>query len=386
MVSVCGVVVVTIALVCVLSVFNGFNDLVAMLFSNLEPDLKIKPSSGKVFDPSIAEIQNITNIPQIVTFSQVLQDNALIRYGERQVLGTIKGVDQNYEQLTRIDSVLVDGHFTLREDVVDYATLGLGLAYTLGVKPGFVSPIEIYAPKRNGKVNMAMPASSFEAQYAYAGATFRINRMEYDDSYMIVPLELARSLFRYTQEISAVELKLSENANVQDVKKEIKKILGNSFIVQDRYEQQEASYKMMQIEKAMTFLILTFILAIALFNLVGSLSMLMTEKKDDIQTLRNMGADENLIKKIFLFEGWMISASGVTIGVAIGIILCVLQMNFGLIRLGQEAAFVINAYPIKIIATDIILVYITVLIIGFLSSWYPVHHICKKWFAKKGKA
>lgn len=385
MVSVCGVVVVTIALVCILSVFNGFNDIVAGLFSNLEPDLKITPATGKVFDPSITEIQAIREMKEVTVFSETLEENALIRCRDRQVIGIVKGVDPHYAQLTQIDSVLVDGRFSLREDVVDYATLGMGLAYSLGVRVGFVSPIEICAPKRDKKINTNNLISSLDVEYAYINGIFRINQSVYDDSYIFVPIELTRSLFRYEKEVSAIELKLTAGADVSSVKKEIKTLIGDSYIVQDRYEQQEASYKMMQIEKIMTFLILSFILAIALFNLVGSLSMLMIEKQNDVQTLRKMGANERLIQQIFLFEGWMISGFGAVIGIIIGLILCFLQMKYGWIRLGEGAAFIIDAYPVRVIFWDILIVLITVLSVGFFSAWYPVHAITKKWFTQKEK-
>ncbi|WP_270229921.1 FtsX-like permease family protein [Parabacteroides bouchesdurhonensis] len=380
MVSVCGVVVATIALVCALSVYNGFNDLVSTLFSNFDPELKITPSTGKVFDPDSQEMQAVKKLPEIAVFSEVLQDNALIRYRDRQDVATLKGVDNKFEELTQIDSVLIDGRFALREDVVDYGTLGIGLASKLGINAGFVSPMEIYAPKRNEKVNMSNPATSFNVEYAYIGGVFCINQQMYDESMMIVPLDLARKLFHYDNEVTAIELKLTEKANPATVKKQIKEILGDKFLVQDRFEQQEASFKMMQVEKWMTFLILSFILTIALFNVVGSLSMLMIEKQDDVRTLRNMGADNKLIRRIFLFEGWMISGFGALIGIAVGVILCLLQQELGLIKLGQTAgAFIIDAYPVRIEINDIATVFFTVLTIGLLAAWYPVRYLGKKW-------
>lgn len=384
MVSVCGVVIATVALVCALSVFNGFNNLVAMMFSSLDPELKISAAKGKVFDPTLPEIASVKELPEVAFMTEILQDNALIRTQGRQDFAVIKGVDESYMQMTGIEEALVDGRFALREDVVDYATLGVGLAYTLGTKAGFLSPLEIYVPKRNVKVNMANPAASFDMGYVYVGGTFRINQAVYDDSYMIVPIELTRTLFRYDKEVSSLELKLTPDADITKVKKKIRRLLGDTYMVQDRYEQQEDAFKMMQVEKAMTFLILCFILTIALFNLVGSLSMLMNEKQEDVQTLRNMGANENLIKRIFLFEGWMISGFGALIGIVLGLILCFLQIKFSLIRLGQVAgAFIIDAYPVHVIFSDILIILITVLTIGFLSSWYPVRLLSKKWFSSK---
>ncbi len=383
MVSVAGVVVATIALVCALSVYNGFNDLVSTLFSSFDPELKITPRSGKVFDPSTSAMQQAEALPGVASVSEVLQDNALVRYRDRQVVATIKGVDDRFGELVSIDSILLDGRFALREDVVDYATLGVGLASALGVNAGFVSPLEIYAPKRDEKVNLSNPASSFQVEYAYTGGVFCINQQVYDESYMLVPLALARSLFRYPREVSALEIKLAEGANLSAVKKEIQEILGSGFRVEDRHEQQQASFKMMQVEKWMTFLILSFILAIALFNVVGSLSMLMIEKQEDVRTLRNMGAGDSLIRRIFLFEGWMISGFGALIGIVIGVVLCLLQQELGLIKLGQASgAFIIDAYPVRVELTDIFTVFLTVLSIGFLAAWYPVRYLGKKWLQK----
>lgn len=379
MVSVCGVVVATIALVCALSVYNGFNDLVASLFGNFDPELKITASKGKVFDPTTPEMVRVRELPAVAIFSEVLQDNALVRYRDRQSVAILKGVDDSYRKLANIDSILIDGKYLLNDEVVNYANMGIGLAFSLGVNAGFVSPLEIYAPKRDERVNMSNPASSFNLEYAYIGAVFRTDQQVYDDSYMIVPLSLARSLFNYDNEVSAIELKLKDTKDVSSVKRQIRSILGDSFVVKDRFEQQEASFKMMQIEKWMTFLILTFILAIALFNVVGSLSMLMIEKRNDAQTLRNMGADDSMIRRIFLFEGWMISAFGAMIGAFIGVILCLLQQEFGFIKLGDSAnAFIIDAYPVRVMPFDIIMVCVTVLAIGFLAAYYPVRYLHKR--------
>ena len=288
-------------------------------------------------------------------------------------------MEASYEQLTQIDSILIDGSFKLADEVVNYANMGIGLAYALGINAGFVTPMEIYAPKRAEQVNMANPASLFHLEYAYIGSVFRTDQQLYDDSYLIVPLALARSLFDYEHEVSAIELKLHDPKQVAQTKQEISRLLGEEFKVQDRFEQQEDSFRMMQIEKWMTFLILTFILAIALFNVVGSLSMLMIEKQADVATLRNLGADNRLIRRIFLLEGWMISAFGAGIGIVIGVSLCLLQQMFGFISLGEAAgAFVIDAYPVRVAVGDIVTILCTVLAIGFLAAWYPVRYLAKR--------
>lgn len=383
MVSVCGVVIATIALVCALSVYNGFNDLIANLFSNFDPELKITPRTGKVFTPTEPAIRQVCSLPEVASSCEVLQDNALVRYRERQVIATLKGVDDHFNQLTSIDSVLIDGRFLLQDEVVNYATLGIGLASALGVNAGFVSPLELYVPKRDEKVNLSNPATSFNQEYAFIGGVFCINQQLYDENFMIIPIALARTLFHYDNEVTAIELKLKEGSNLTTTRRKIQQLLGDSYVVEDRYEQQKASFKMMQVEKWMTFLILCFILTIALFNVVGSLSMLMIEKQEDVRTLRNMGADNALIRRIFLFEGWMISGMGAFIGILIGVTLCLLQQSFGLIKLGEmSGAFIVDAYPVHVVLSDILAVFFTVLTIGFLAAWYPVRYLGNKWINK----
>ena len=386
MVSVCGVVVATIALVCALSVLNGFVSLVSSMLSNFDPELKILPAHGKVFDPTLPAVQEVKKLPGVALFCEVLQDNALVRYRDRQIVTTVKGVDDTFAKLTRIDSILIDsrdGKFVLADEVANFASLGVGTATLLGVRANYSDPLEIYVPKRDEKVNLANPASSFNLDYAFIGSVYATNQQMYDENFMLLPLPLVRSLFHYEKEVSAIELSLAPGADVNSVKSQIKSLLDENFWVKDRYEQQEASFKMMQGEKWMIFLILCFILILALFNVIGSLSMLMIEKKEDVRTLRNMGADDRLIRRIFLFEGWMISGLGALIGVIIGLTLCLLQQELGIIKLGQAAgSFIIDAYPVRVEAGDVILVFITVLAIGFLAAWYPVHYLGKKWLDK----
>jgi ABC-type lipoprotein release transport system permease subunit len=381
-ISVCGVVVATAALVCALSVMNGFNTIVFSMFGSLDPELKITPRTGKVFNPASEEIQKLRQHPGIAVLSEVLQDNALVRYRERQVIGTIKGVDGHYSQSTSIDSILIDGQFILSDEVTGYATLGIGLASALGVNAGFMAPLELYAPRRNEQVNMANPSTSFNVEYCYIAGVFRTDQQAYDETFMLVPLAITRSLFNYDNEVSAIELRLTDKASLPAVKKQIRALLGDNYTVSDRYEQQEVSFRMMQSEKWMIFLILCFILVIALFNMVGSLSMLMIEKQDDIRTLRSMGAGDFLIRRIFLFEGWMISASGALTGVAAGVILCLLQQELGLIKMGTAGTFVIDNYPVEVALSDIVIIFATVLAIGFLSAWYPVYCLGDRWIKK----
>lgn len=383
-VSVCGVAVATMALVCALSVLNGFVSLVSSMLSNFDPELKIVPAHGKVFDPNEPAIQQVKALPEVTLWCEVLQDNAQVRYRDRQLTAVVKGVDESFGQLTRIDSILIDsrdGKFVLADEVVNYATLGVGTAFALGVRPNYADPLEIYAPKRDEKVNMANPVASLNLEYAFVGGVYATNQQMYDENFLLIPLSMARSLFRYEKEVSAVELALRPGADLNSVKSQIKSLLGENFWVKDRYEQQEASFKMMQGEKWMIFLILCFILVLALFNVIGSLSMLMIEKKEDVRTLRNLGADDRLIRRIFLFEGWMISGLGALVGIGIGLALCLVQQEFGILKLGEAAgSFVIDAYPVRVEAGDIVLVFLTVLIIGFLAAWYPVRYLGRKWF------
>lgn len=380
MVSVCGVMIVTIALICVLSVMNGFSSLIASLFSDFDPQLKIIPKTGKVFTPSAQTMKQLNALPDVFIVSQVLQENALITYNDRQMVGVLKGVDENYTKQINIEKRLIDGEFKLREDVVDYATPGIGLAYYLGIRPGFTSPLSIYVPKRDEKVNLSNPASSFNTGHVFVGAVFSISQQVYDDNYMLVSLDLARELFHYDKEVSALEIKLNDKVDPASAKAKISRIMGNDFLIQDREEQQAASFKMMAIEKWMIFLILCFILIIALFNVIGSLSMLMIEKKSDVRTLRNLGADNNLIRRIFLFEGWMISSIGGIVGLIIGVTLCLLQQGFGLLKFGSgNGAFIIDAYPVLLQLQDVAIVFVTVLCIGFLAAWYSVYHLGKRW-------
>lgn len=380
MISVCGVAIAAVAMVCVLSVFNGFGALVASMFSHFDPELKITPVAGKVFDPHTEQMLRLRGMPEIEICTEALEDNVLVRYGDRQEVAVAKGVEQSFSRLVTIDTLLLGGQFVLQEGETSYAVPGIGLAYTLGVQAGFVDPLEILALKRDEQVNMANPASSFRTEYAFVGGVFCVNQPSYDENYIILPIEMVRNLLHYEKEVSALELKLSPKADLRSVRKRIRALLGEDFKVQDRYEQQEASYKMMQVEKWMSFLILAFVLTIALFNVVSSLYMLMIEKQDDVKILRSMGASERLIHSIFITEGAMIPAIGALIGVAIGVMLCLIQQHFGVVKLGSTlGAFVSDDYPVKIELFDIMFILITIFIVGMTAAWYPVRHIGRRW-------
>ena len=379
MVSVCGAALTTMALICTLSVYNGFQELIASLYSTLDPDIKIEPIKGKTFDISDTLFTDISKWENIEVWSPVLEENVLLVYRDKQMPALMKGVSDNFGQLTEIDKILLDGNFMLRDSIVGYATIGVGIANQLEAGARFVHPLQFYTPKRNVRVNMVNPAASFNEGNLFVAAVFSVNQQEYDDQMVIVPLDFARKILDYTTEVSATEIKLKPGADISGMISHLKEVLGDSYTVKDRMMQQEDSFRMMQIEKWMTFLILAFILMIATFNVIGSLSMLIIDKKENILTLQSMGADDRLISKIFLTEGCLISAIGAVIGLVLGITLCLLQQHFGLLRLGEgTGAFVVDAYPVELMWVDVIAVMGIVSLLGFLSAWYPVRYMRSK--------
>ena len=383
-ISVCGVALATLAMVCTLSVFNGFQDVVATFFTAFDPELKITATAGKVFDGQDERILELKKLPEVAVFSESLEENAMVQYKGRQTMAVIKGVEDNFDRLTPIDSILFGrGELLLHDEVADYAIPGIELVSILGTGIRFLDPLEIYAPKRGAKVNMANPAASFNSANLFSsGLVFAVNQQKYDASYILTSLQFARKLFQYDTEVSSVELKLKSDVNIGSVKKKIQAILGDGFRVQDRYEQQVDTFRIMEIEKLISYLFLTFILMIACFNVIGSLSMLIIDKRADVVTLRNLGANDKLITRIFLLEGRMISFFGAIIGVGLGLVLCFIQQEFGLIALGgcsgAAGNFVVDAYPVSVHAWDIVLVFLTVLVVGFLSVWYPVRYLSRR--------
>ena len=379
-ISVCGVALATLALVCTLSVFNGFQDLVTTFFTAFDPQLKITAVRGKVFDGQDKRVLQLKKMPDVEVYSESLEDNVMVQYQGRQAMAVVKGVEDNFDQLTPIDSIFFGrGDLLLHDEVVDYAIPGIQLLSTLGSGIRFLDPLEIYAPRRGAKVNMANPSTAFVTGNLFSsGLVFAVNQEKYDASYILTSIDFARRLFQYTTEVSAINLKLKAGADTDAVKKHIQDLLGDDFLVQDRYEQQADTYRIMEIEKLISYLFLTFILMIACFNVIGSLSMLIIDKRDDVVTLRNLGASDRQIVRIFLFEGRMISFFGAFAGVVLGLLLCWLQQEYGLIALGSSGSFVVDAYPVSVHASDVLLIFITVLLIGFLSVWYPVRFLSKR--------
>ena len=384
-ISVCGVALATLALVCTLSVFNGFQDMVAGFFTAFDPELKITIREGKVFEPQGAAFQEVRSLPEIAVWTETLEENAMVQYKDRQAMAIIKGVEDNFEELTFIDSLLYGaGEFILHDSIVDYGVLGVELISELGTGLQFVDPLQVYAPKRNVRVNMANPSASFNRDYLFSpGVVFVVNQQKYDARYILTSLSFARNLFNYDTEVSAVELKLKPGADVTAVQRKIARILGDEFVVLDRYEQQADVFRIMEIEKFISYLFLTFILAIACFNVIGSLSMLILDKREDVETLRNLGADDRLIARIFLFEGRLISLFGALSGIVLGLLLCYIQQRLGIISLGGgNGSFIVDAYPVSVHVTDVVLIFITVVTVGFLSVWYPVHYLTRRLLKK----
>lgn len=355
--------------------------MVASFFTAFDPELKITPREGKVFDAQDQRIQAIRSLPEVEVFSETLEEIAMVQYKDRQAMAVIKGVENNFEQLTAIDSILYgNGPFLLNDSVVDYAIMGIELVSILGTGIQFVDPLAVYTPKRHAKVNMSNPATSFNKDYLFSpGCVFIVNQQKYDKQYILTSLSFARRAFDYDTEVSAIELKLAGHANVSEVKSKITRMLGDSFVVSNRYEQQADVYRMMEVEKLISYFFLTFILMVACFNVIGSLSMLILDKKEDVLTLRNLGADKQLISRIFFVEGCMISLFGALIGIVLGLILCLMQQEFGLIALNASGgSFLIDAYPVSVHASDVWLILATVLIISILSVWWPVRYLSNR--------
>jgi len=371
-ISVGGVAIGTMALVIVLSVFNGFDDLIRKLFNSFDPDLKVTIVEGKHFPIDPTKLKNLGSIKGVEAFSKVLEDNALLKYGEKQFPATFKGVDDHYLDVNGMDSMIVDGTFKLTDKHGQYAVVGQGLAYNLQIGLKFINPIIVYVPPRNASTMTP------NQKFIFPSGIFAVEQ-EHDVKYMIVPLKFAYELLEDSTILSAIEIKMTKTADQKLVQKKVQQLFGNQFIVKNHYQQNELFYRIMKYEKWTIFMILSFILMVASFNIVGSLSMLIIEKKKDISTFQSLGADRSLISRIFLFEGMMISFFGALLGLILGLTICWLQVKYGFVKLQGSGSFIIDAYPVSIRMPDIILGFLTVLVIGYLAAWYPVRFIIKKY-------
>lgn len=378
MISVCGIVIATAALICVLSVFNGFTTLADKTFGAFDPELQITPTYGKVFSTDSIDLAGIKSIEGVDFISESLEENALIKYSDRQKPILFKGVSQQFVNLAAMPKLIIDGQFQLRSGDIDYGVLGATLAYELGVRPGFLSPLEIYVPKRNARINHLNSASSFNQSNVFLAGVFSLNQAKYDEQMFIISIELAREILNYENEVTSLDLKLKDGASSASVQQELHKLLGDKYAVKNRLQQQEQMYKMVSMEKWMTFLIVIIISAIAIFNVVGSLSMLIIEKKEDVAILRSMGANSQLIERIFLYEGWLIVFIGSLIGIILGFVICFAQQEFGLLKLGgAPEMMLVNSYPVTMKLIDFIVTFSTVCLIGIIAVLYPVRTLRK---------
>lgn len=380
-ISAIGVAVATMALVIVLSVFNGFHDLVATLFTSFDPQIEVVPTMGKTAPCDDPILTKIRQLPQVDVATESVEDQALAVYQDRQAMVVIKGVDDNFSELSHINDILYgDGTFSLHAANLEYGTLGIRLAQTLGVGAQWDGYMKIYAPMKEGQLDMSNPTEGFVVDSLNSpGVLFSVKQSRYDKNYILTSITFARNLFGQQGMLSSLELRLKEGSDLDAVKKEIQQIAGSKYKVLDRFEQQEDTFKIMSIEKLMAYIFLTFILVVACFNIIGSLSMLIIDKKDDVVTLRNLGASDKQIARVFLFEGRMISAIGAVIGIGVGLLLCLLQQEYGFVKLGDSAgSFIIDAYPVSVHYLDVAVVFVTVLIVGWLAVWYPVRYLSKR--------
>lgn len=380
-ISAVGVAVATMALVVTLSVFNGFSDLVATFFTSFDPQLKIVPAKGKTMPADAPGLDKVRQLTAVEVATNCLEDQALAVYQDKQEMVTIKGVDDNFTELVNIKDILMgDGVFDLHAANLEYGVIGIRLAQTLGTGTKWRDYLHIYAPRHEGQLDMTNPTDGFvEDSLLSPGVIFQVKQAKYDKAHIITSIGFASRIFERQGEVSSLELRLKSGSDISQVKEDIKQILGDQYKVEDRYEQQADTFRIMQIEKVMAYIFLTFILMVACFNIIGSLSMLIIDKKDDVVTLRNLGATDKQITQIFLFEGRMISAAGAVIGIILGLLLCLLQQQYGIVRLGSGSEnFIIDAYPVSVHYTDVLIIFITVMLVGWLAVWYPVRAISKR--------
>lgn len=380
-ISVAGVAIATMAMVCTLSVFNGFRDLVAGLFTAFDPQLRVTLTEGSSVSQDDEALQRLRKHPDVKVYTPVMEGQALVVQDRRQQVVTVMGVADNFTEQASINNILYgDGSFCLHADVLEYGVLGLRLAARLGLPANFPDPLQVYAPKRGERVNMANPLSSFNHDELQSpGVVFNVQQSRYDDNYIITSLGFAQRLFDQRGRVTSVELRLKDGVSFSSAKRELRQLLGARFQVQDRFEQQADVFRIMRIEKLISFVFLTFILLIACFNIIGSLSMLMIDKRQDVRTLRSLGATDGQVCDIFMLEGRMISLAGAAVGLLLGLVLCWLQQEFGLISMGSSAgSFIVEAYPVSVHVGDLVLVFLTVLVVGWAAVWWPVRYLSRR--------
>lgn len=381
-ISVAGVAVGTMALVIVLSVFNGFHDLVASLFTNFDPQIEVVPVKGKTINADAPELDRIRHLDFVDVATDVVEDQAIAVYGDRQRMVTVMGVDENFDQLTNISDILYgDGDFTLRVANLYFGVPGIRLAQDLGLGARWADYLKIYAPVRRGQLtDLDTPTDGFVVDSLLSpGVVYAVNQNKYDRDRIITSTYFARQLFDQDGMLSSLQLRLKPGTDLSTAKREIKAAAGEKFRVLDRFEQQADTFRIMQIEKVLAYVFLTFILIVACFNIISSLSMLIIDKKNDINTLHNLGANDRQIQSIFLYEGRIISAVGALIGIGLGLALCGLQQAFGFVKMGESSGtFIVNAYPVSVHYWDVLVVFITVILIGWAASWIPARRLRKQ--------
>lgn len=366
--------VVTAAMICVMSVMNGFGTMVEQMFSQFDPDIRITAQNGKSFHLSPETKDQLLALPEVNLLSESIEETALIYFEDKQTPVQLMGVDSVFDSLTDIDNIITDGHFEVYDGAFDRAVLGQLLAWKIGIGARFIHGIQVYAPKRNSKVNMLRPDANFNTETCFIAGIFAVNQQKYDENTMIVDIDFTRRLLEYdSTEMTA--LMVSTQGNIKQAKRAIAQVMGEGYNIHDRYEQQKDFFRILRVEKLLTSLLLAFILLIATFNGIGALSMLIIDKKNDIRILSHLGANEQLIKRIFLFEGWLVNAIGAIGGVVVGLTICLLQEHFGLLKLGNGVEYVISAYPVAVQGWDILLVIGIVLILSLISVWIPVRKI-----------
>lgn len=379
-ISVCGVAIATMALVCTLSVFNGFQDLVADLFTAFDPQLEVRPAVGREVSADDKSLLELKNLSCIDTYTECMEGQALVVQGAHQLVVTVRGVEDSFLEQANTDNLFYgDGTFKLQDESGFYGILGIQLASKLGLQANFAEPLTIFAPRKGERVNITNPLSSFNQDALFSpGIVFMVQQGKYDANYILTSVDFARQLFDAEGKVTAVHLRVKDGTSISDAKHQVQKVLGSRFTVKDRYEQQDEVFHIMRIEKLIAYIFLTFILLVACFNIIGSLSMLMIDKKQDVETLRNLGATNRQISRIFMLEGRMISLAGAVLGILLGLGMCWAQIEFGLITMGDaEGSFIIEAYPVSIHPLDIAIVFLTVLAVGWLAVWYPVRYLSK---------
>ena len=378
-ISVAGIMAGSFAMIVVLSVFNGFEGLVQSLYHVFDPDLKITAARGKTFGEDTTRMAQLRNIEGVWYVTGVVEETALLRYANKQHVAVLRGLGPEFQQNSRLDSMIIDGRMVLSDSLRDYIIPGAGVAWQLGINlRDEINPIIIYLPRR-GKSSMITPDQAFNSAPVYASGVFSVQQ-DFDTRYILTSLRLARTLMTYTNELTSIELRIKPGYNPEIVEAKARTILGNDFVIKNRYQQQEMLYKIMKAEKWAVFLILSFIILISAFNVIGSLTMLILDKRKDITILEAMGAGSRVVRRIFFIEGLIISLGGAVAGISLATVVCVLQQRFGFVKLGNEGStFVVNAYPIDMQPIDFLFTISIVAVIGIVASWLPPRQIGKRY-------